>query len=321
MKDPTPVAVTSRSFSRHPVLRSELLERFANVRFNDDGASLSGEVLIEFLRGARKAITALERLDRHIFEALPELEVVSKYGVGLDMIDLEEMERRGVRLGWTAGVNSRSVAELTVAAAIQLLHLTPEAMVLVREGAWRQIVGRQLTGRTVGVIGCGNVGKEVVRLLQPFRCDILVNDIVEYRDFYQAYDIRPVSLELLLKEADVVTLHVPLDDSTRDLLSARRLRSMRRGAILINTARGGLVDEDELRTMLEEQYLAGAAFDVFASEPPKNLNLLTLPNFMATPHIGGSTEEAILGMGRAAIEGLTNARPVAELQGRTACGS
>ncbi len=321
MKDLTPVAVTSRSFSRHPVLRRELLERFADVRFNDDGLSLSGESLIAFLRGAKRAITALEPLDKVVFDALPELEVVSKYGVGLDMIDLDAMEQHGVKLGWSPGVNSLSVAELALAMAIELLHRGPEATALFREGGWRQLVGRQLTGRVVGVIGCGNVGKEFVRLLQPFRCVILVHDLVEYRDFYESHGVRASTLELLLREAEIVSLHLPLDDSTRGMLNAERLRLMRKGSILINTARGGLVDEDELHRLLAEQHLAGAALDVFAAEPPTNRELLALPNVIATPHIGGSTEEAILGMGRAAIEGLTNARPIPELPVRIACRS
>lgn len=314
MKDQTPIAVTSRSFSKHPVLRGELLERFGNVRFNDDGRSLSGDALIEFLRGARKAITALERLDATIFDALPDLEVVSKYGVGLDMIDLAAMARRGMRLGWKAGVNACSVAELTVGAAIGLLHRTPEATALVRAGGWRQIIGRQLTGSTVGIIGCGNVGKQVVRLLQPFLCTILVNDIVEDHEFFDAFAVRAVELTRLLRDSDVVTLHMPLDDSTRGLLTAERLRSMRRGSVLINMARGGLVDETELARLLESGHLGGAAFDVFTLEPPADSPLLHLPNFIATPHIGGSTEEAILAMGRAAIDGLTSARPISEFR-------
>jgi len=314
MKDSTPIAVTSRSFSRHPVLRRELLERFANVRFNDDGLSLSGESLIAFLRGAKRAITALEPLDKRVFDALPELEVVSKYGVGLDMIDLDAMEQHGVKLGWTPGVNSLSVAELALAMAIELLHRGPEATAIIRDGEWRQLVGRQLTGRIVGVIGCGNVGKEFVRLLQPFHCPILVYDLVEYPDFYESHAVRAVTFELLLREAEVVSLHVPLDDSTRGMLNAERLRLMRKGAILINTARGGLVDEEELHRLLVEQHLAGAAFDVFALEPPPNRELLANSNVIATPHIGGSTEEAILGMGRAAIEGLTRARPVGDVR-------
>jgi D-3-phosphoglycerate dehydrogenase len=302
--DPTPIAVASRSFSRHPVLRAELLEHYSNVRFNDAGESLSGSALVRFLSGCTKAITALERLDDSVFQALPELRVVGKYGVGLDMIDLEAMAAHGVRLGWTGGVNRRSVAELVIAAAISLLHRVPEANREVRGGQWRQLVGRQLSSRVVGIVGCGHVGKEVVRLLAPFGCEILAHDIRDFPAFYSAHDVRKVGIEELVTSADVVTLHLPLDESTRGILNATRLRSMRRGAVLLNLARGELVDETVLKELLLSGDLGGAALDVFATEPPSDAELLHIPNFLATPHIGGSTEEAILAMGRAAIKGL-----------------
>src|SRR4030042_6571614 len=313
MKDSTPVAVASRSFPRHPVLRAELLARYANVTFNDTGRSLAGPDLIDFLRGKAKAITALERLDQTVFAALPELKVVSKYGVGLDTIDLEAMARHGVLLGWTGGVNKRSVAELVVASAIFLFHRVPEATREVQGGVWRQLVGKQLSARTIGIVGCGHIGKEVAVLGRAFGCRVLAHDILDFPEFYAAHQVTPVGLEDLLGQSDLVTLPVPLDDSTRNMLSAERLALMKPGAFLINTARGNLLDEAALKARLMDGRLAGAAFDVFATEPPEDRELLTLPNFIATPHIGGSTEDAVLAMGRAAIAGLDRAVPVREV--------
>jgi phosphoglycerate dehydrogenase-like enzyme len=302
------VAVCSRSFSRNPILRAELLSRYTHVTFNETGSQLEGLDLIAFLRGKDKAITSLEHIDDAILSALPELKVIGKYGVGLDMIDLEAMRSHGKHLGWTSGVNRRSAAELTLAFAIVMLR---HVMVSNREilaGNWNQLMGGQLTGRTVGIIGCGNIGKDLVRLLSPFQCPILVNDIREYQEFNAEFDLQPVSKEDLLARADVVTLHLPLDDSTRNILSAERLALMKPTAILINAARGGLVDEVALKAMLMEKHVAAAAFDVFAQEPPQDQELLGLPNFLATPHIGGSAVEAILAMGRAAIDGLEDNR-------------
>ena len=159
---------------------------------------------------------------------------------------------------------------------------------------------------SIGIIGCGEIGKDLVRLLQPFQCTILVNDIREYPEYYTKFNLQTVSKEELLSSADVVTLHVPLDDSTRNMLTCERLSLMRPTAILINAARGGLVDETALKEMLRKKQLAAAAFDVFVQEPPQDRELLELPNFLATPHIGGSAEEAILAMGRASIDGLDN---------------
>ena len=300
------VAVCSRSFSKNPVLRSELLARYQHVTFNDAGNSLEGDSLVEFLSGHSKAIVALEIINESILSKLPELRVISKYGVGLDKIDLAAVQSLGKRLSWTGGVNRRSVSELVVSFAIAMLRHIPAANREVLSGKWNQHVGNYLTGRTVGIIGCGHIGKDVVHLLKPFDCRVLVNDIRNYTDFYEANDIEAVSLETLLGQSDIITLHVPLDDSTRNMLNADRLRLIRPSVVLINTARGGQIDEAELKKMLMDKRLAAAAFDVFAEEPPRDTELLQLPNFLVTPHIGGSAQEAILSMGRAAIDGLDN---------------
>lgn len=303
MKDRTPIAVCSRSFSRHPVLRAEILERFEDVAFNDEGKSLDGDELAEFLRGRRKAITALEPIDDALLSKLPDLELISKVGVGLDMIDRDALERHGVELRFTPGTNRRSVAELVVAFAIALLRQLPQSSAELRGGEWRQIKGRCLTGRTVGIVGFGHVGRDVASLLRAFDCELLVHDV---RDVPAAElaGARQVDLDELLRAAEVVTLHVELNDSTRGMLSRERLELMRDDAVLINTARGGLVDEEALEEELGEGRLAGAAFDVFSQEPPERGGLLELPNFLGTPHVAGSTEEAILAMGRAAIAAL-----------------
>ena len=308
VKERNCIAVASRSFSRHPVLRDALKARYQTITFNDAGRSLAGQDLIEFLRGHDKAITALERLDDAVFGALPELRVVSKYGVGLDMIDLQAMDSAGVKLGWTSGVNRRSVAELTISAAIALLHRVPVARRELLQGHWRQTAGRQLTGRVVGIVGCGHVGKDVAVLARAFGCRVLAHDIRDFPEFYRAHGVEPVDLTTLLRESDVVTIHLPFDDSTRMLIDADRLALMRADAVFINMARGGIVDERTLHGRLRDGQLAGAAIDVFETEPPENSDLLDLQNVIATPHIGGSTEEAILAMGFAAITGLETAR-------------
>ncbi|MHA1600985.1 MAG: phosphoglycerate dehydrogenase [Alphaproteobacteria bacterium] len=310
MKNETPIAVTSRSFSAHPTLRADLLERYSDVLFNDQGVSLSSENLIEFARGRRKLITALERIDDTVLSALPELEVISKYGVGTDTVDMAALARHGVRFGWTGGVNRRSVTELVIAFMISLLRHVPLAQLEIRDGTWKNRKGRQLSDRTVGIIGCGHVGKDLTTILRAFGCQVLAHDILDFPEFYAAHQVEAVGLEDLLRRADIVSLHVPLDESTRNMLNADRLALMKPDALLINAARGGLVDEDALKAMLKDGRLAGAGFDVFAQEPANDLELMRLPNFLATPHLGGSAEEAILAMGRAAIAGLDdNALP------------
>ncbi len=299
------VAVASRSFSAHPVLRAEMQAAYPATTFNDAGASLSGDALIAFLKGHDAAVTALEKIDGAVLDALPDLRVISKYGVGIDMLDLAALKARGIRLGWTGGVNKRSVVELVIAFAICMLRHVPKAHAEVLDGKWRQIKGCEISGKTVGIVGCGRVGKDLAPILKAFGCRMLAHDIRDYADFYAANGIEAASLEDLLRAADVVTLHLPLDATTENLLDASRLDLMKPDAILINAARGGLVDEAHMKAMLMSGRLAAAAFDVFAGEPPTDRELLELPNFFATPHIGGSSEEAILAMGRAAIHGLS----------------
>ena len=302
------VAIASRSFSKHPILRSKVLEIYPDAKFNDKGLSLSGDSLVEFLSGHEKAITALEVIDDSILSKLPNLKVIGKYGVGLDMIDLHAMKDRGVKLGWTGGVNKRSVSELVISFSIYLLHRVAFANAEVRNGEWYQVKGRQLSDCTFGIVGCGHVGKDLVKLLKPFGCNILSHDIIDFKEFYQENNITSVGLDELLQKSDVVTLHLPKNDSTNNILNKDRLQMLRKDAILINLARGGLLDESALKKILSEKNIAGAALDVFSVEPPIDTDFAHLDNVLITPHIGGSTEEAILAMGLAAIDGLENAK-------------
>ena len=298
------VGVASHSFPKHPTLRRELAARYPDVVFNETRRPLAGGDLIRFLRGCEKAITGLEVLDEAVFSALPELRIISKYGVGLDTIDLDAARRHGVIVRSTPGVNHQAVAELTIAFMIALCRRILPLAVDVREGRWPQGGGRQLSSATIGVIGCGHVGKAVTRLCRAFGATVLSHDVVDYEDFYLAHGVRAVPLDALLREADIVTVHVPLDASTRNLIDARALALMKPSSFLVNTARGGIVDEAALAAALAGGRLAGAAADVFATEPPSEPELLRLPTFLGTPHVGASTEEAVLAMGRAAIAGL-----------------
>ncbi|HXA53362.1 MAG TPA: phosphoglycerate dehydrogenase [Solirubrobacteraceae bacterium] len=310
-RDPTPVAVTSRSFSRNEILRAELLVRYERVTFNDEGLSLAGDSLVEFLAGHPLAITALEKIDEDVLSRLPDLRAISKVGVGIDMLDLDAMERHGVRLAWSRGTNARSVSELALAFMLALLRQLPAVARVVREGEWRQVQGQTLSGRKVGIVGFGHVGRDLAQLLGAFSCRVLAHDVVPIGDC--GAGVEEVGLEQLLAESEIVTLHTVLNDETRSLINRERLAAMREGALLINTSRGGLVDGDALYEALCSGRLAGAALDVFTSEPPGDHPLLDLDQVIVTPHIGGSTREAVLAMGRAAIDGLSEAVDVAML--------
>jgi phosphoglycerate dehydrogenase-like enzyme len=302
-------AVLSRSFSRHPQLRQEMTDRYGEVRFNTGDKTLAGADLIAFLTGVRRAIVAMERIDDATLAALPDLEIISKYGVGCDNIDLEACARHGVKVGWTGGVNRLAVAELALSFMIASLRRVGEGLRQVAvDGGWTQLLGRQLTGRTVGVIGFGAVGSEVARLLAPFHCRILANDIRDREDVARVLGVAMTPLDALLSQAEIVTLHVPLTEKTRHMIGAEALARMRPDAIVVNTARGGVIDEAALADALEAGRLAAAAIDVLEKEPPVDRRLIGLRNVIVTPHIGGSSEEAVLAMGRAAMDGLESAK-------------
>ncbi|MFQ5698251.1 MAG: phosphoglycerate dehydrogenase [Myxococcota bacterium] len=304
------VAVTSRSFSRSAVLRSELLERYPRSTFNEAGVRLSGERLRAHLLHHEAAIVGLEEISRSLIESLPELRVISKYGVGLDALDLGAMRDHGLLLGWTPGVNRRAVAELTLALILGSLRQVVRAHRQVVAGTWDSRSGATLTGKTVGIVGLGHVGRELVSLLVPFRCRVLANDLLEFPEFCERHGVEMVPLEELLALSDVVSLHVPITERTRGFIDSKQIGRMRPGAVLVNTARGEVVDEDALSRALESGALSGAAFDVLSEEPPRRSRLLGCENVIITPHIGGSAPEAILEMGRAAIAQLDRARPV-----------
>ena len=298
------IAVCSRSFSQNHTLRGELLKNYVNVKFNDEGVSLGGDELVDFLTGYDGAIVALEVIDEYVLSRLPMLKVIGKYGVGLDKIDLSSMDSHSISLGWTPGVNAQNVAEYTLAMALNLLKGIPLSMELASRCEWRQIKGRQLSSMTYGIVGCGYVGKALVQLIKAFGCKILVHDIKDMSDFCSENGISQVPLDTLVSQSDVLSVHVPKNRSTEGMINKELLSKMKPGSYLINSARGGLVDEIAVAELLDFEHLAGAAFDVLNEEPPLDGNFINHPKVIVTTHIGGSSHEAILAMGRAAIKGL-----------------
>lgn len=303
------IAVAASNFSQNPILREEILAEYKDVWFHDEYELLTGDKMIAFLADADAAITALEPMDAAIFEACPKLKVISKFGVGVNMLNLDDMVRYGVRLGWTGGVNKRAVSELALGYMLCGLRSIPRCDRNMRAGdTWNRIKGQELGDQTVGIIGCGHIGKELVGLLAPFGCRVLVNDILDFPDFYAEHGIEPVALDDLLREADIVTVHTPLNDSTYHLIGKDELALMKSTAILLNTARGGIVDEAALKDALMGGGIGFAGIDVFEKEPAGDAELLNLPNVVSTPHVGGTTVQGNLAMGRAAIAGLKHNR-------------
>ena len=298
------VAVTPPPICNSSVLRGELSKLFPHPLFNDAGRYLTEDELINFSGEADALLIGRDRITDKVLSALPQLKIIAKYGVGLDNIDSEALKKHQVELGWTAGVNRRSVAELTLGFMLGLCHNMFSGGWALKQGQWVKEGGWLLQGKTVGIVGCGNVGKEVVRLLKPFECRVWIHDIVEMSEFCKETGALEKSFEEVLREADIVSLHVPLTDATRRMMNATSLGQMRSTAFLINTSRGSVVDETALKEALMKQTIAGAALDVFSQEPPEDAELLACNSLMVTPHIGGNSLEAVEAMARAAFQHL-----------------
>jgi phosphoglycerate dehydrogenase-like enzyme len=298
------IAVTPPAFCNSKILRDELCKSFPNSTFNEKDRYLSESELIEFLLNSEGAIVGRDPVNENVLQALPRLKIIAKYGVGLDTIDQEAMNRHEVKLGWTPGVNSLSVAELTLCFMIGLCHNTFSKGFALKQNDWQKDGGFQLSGKTVGIIGCGHVGSEVVRLLAPFKCRILVRDIVDKTEFCRQHGATVASLDEVIEQSELLTLHVPLTAQTCNLIDEKVLMRMKSTAFLINTSRGEVVDQDALIVSLTNGSIAGAALDVFNPEPPEDPEFLSLPNLMVTPHLGGNTLEAVQAMGSAPIAHL-----------------
>lgn len=303
------IAVASRSFSQDNFLRNKLSEKYQSVKFNETGASLQGDELISFLKGAEKAIVALEKINESILKHLPDLKAISKYGVGLDNISFDDLYKNNVQLAWQGGVNRRSVAELAMHFILGCVRGSFHSHHEVQKGLWTQFKGQNLTDKTIGILGLGHVGQEIIPFLKPYGVKILAYDLIAKNDYCNSNGIQQTTLENVLKESDVVTIHLPLTSKTKALLNHDQLMLMKKGSFLVNTARGGMVDENALYELLSTGHIRSAAFDVFEKEPPIDQKLFTLDNFYSTAHIGGSSAQSIQLMGLAAIQGLENPKP------------
>jgi D-3-phosphoglycerate dehydrogenase len=255
----------------------------------------AGGVLERELAGAEGLVVrSATRVSEGLLAAAPVLRVVGRAGVGVDNIDVEAATRRGVLVMNTPGGNAVSVAEHTLALLLALARCVPQLSATTHAGHWEKsaAAGVEVRGKTLGLVGLGRVGGEVARRARALEIKVLAHDPYISASVARDAGVELVALDELLRRADFISLHLALGAATERLFNAATIARMKKGARLINTARGELVDEAALAAALRSGHLAGAALDVFAQEPPKNSPLLGLPNVIATPHVAGSTAEA-----------------------------
>jgi len=297
------VTPTSYGITDHH-LKINLQAQVGEVIYNTSGKPLTSAEVANLLQGIDGYIAGLDVIDRSAIEKADRLKVIARYGVGLNNVDLVAAEEKGIRVTYTPGVNSSSVAELALGLLLSLARQIPEASQQIQQGKWPRFSGISLEGKTIGIIGLGAIGKQFARRLAGFDCHILAFDPYADMKFATEHGVTLVQhMDELIKESDFISLHVPLLPETKGMVNAEFLTKMKPGSFLINTSRGDVIVEADLLHALQNGHIKGAGLDTFAVEPPDPNNpLLHLPQVIATPHLGSHTDGATSKMGWLAMQ-------------------
>lgn len=305
-----------------PRLGIDMLENAGfEVVGNESERLLTKQQLKDFVKGADGVLCLiLDKIDEEIMEtAGKQLKIIANFGVGFDNIDLEAAKKRNISVANTpSDLSSRSVAEFTVGLIFDLLKRITEADEFARKGnfgGWKPeiFLGQNLEGKSLGIIGLGRIGCLVAKMAHAFGLRVIYNKRNRDFELEKEYQLEYMSLENLLREADIVSLHVPLTSETHHLIGEKEILLMKDSAFLINTSRGGVVDEAALVEALKKGKLAGVAIDTHEYEPEVNPELCGMPNVILTPHIASSVKEVRDDMARMAavniIEALNDKMP------------
>lgn len=299
------VLITPRSFGKNnPALFARLEDAGLELVRNTTGSVLSETLMMEMLAPCQGVIVGIDPLGPRVLEACPELRAISKYGVGLDNIDLGLCRQMGIRVSRTIGANSNAVADY----AFALMLAVARKLVVIDQAChnrdWSKITSIDVHGRTLGIIGLGAIGKLLARRAIGFEMRVLAHDIEFDREFADRHGIERADVDTIAKEADFISLHAVLTDETRHIIDQRRLSMMKKTAVLINTARGALVDEAALLDALRSGEIYGAGIDAFEREPPEDPDWYRLDNVIMGSHCASSTIGATESMGAMAVDNL-----------------
>lgn len=300
------LAIASPSFCRDEALVSEAGSLARRLVTNSTGERLGEADLIRFLKESRAdaLIIGTDSLTASVLDSAPHLKAIGKYGVGLDRVDLEAIKRKGIFFGYQSGVNKRSVSELTLCFMLGHQRNIFRSITRMQNAEWTKDGGSQLSATTVGIIGFGHIGTDLAEILRPFQCKLLVHDILDKSKEASKFGALQVSYEDVIKNSDILTFHVPGGAATHHMFGEREIKMSKPSALVINTARGSVIDFDATAAAIRERRLGGFASDVFPKEPLLSSHFKVKDGFYFTPHIGGNATEAVLAMGRAAIDGL-----------------
>lgn len=302
------VLVTPRSFGKTDAsVFNRLQDAGLEIVRNETGSILDEKTLGSLLSGCSGVILGVDPLTKSVIENNPQLKVISRYGVGLDNIDLEACRKREITVTRTLGAIENAVADYTFGLIIGVARRICLVDRHCRENDWGKITSLDVFGKTIGIIGLGAIGKMVAIRARGFEMQILAHDPVWDKEFGDKYAIARTSVDEICKKSDFITLHCSLNESTRYLIDAERLAKMKPTAIVINTARGALVNDMALLKSLQEKTIYGAGLDVFDHEPPTDPAWRNLDNVILGSHCASSTREATEKMGHLAVDNLFRA--------------
>ena len=297
------VVVGSRSRSRSKEAM-EILEKNGYIlELNPFDRTMTEDELIERIKGASALVAGSDKVTKRVLEAgSPTLKIVAKQGVGYNTIDIEAAKELGIAVTITPGANSKSVADLTMGLILNAARNISGMDRAIRNKEWYRYTGCELNNKIIGIVGMGHIGGEVAKRAYAFGMKILAYDIYPRQDFIEKYNVTYVSLEKLFKQSDVITLHAPAIKATENMINRDSLNLMKSTAILVNAARGELINEEDLYEALKNKKIGFAALDVYKNEPLKNSKLTDLENIVFTAHAGAYTKSAIIGAGVIASE-------------------
>ncbi len=272
--------------------------------FNELGRPLSEDELIPLLKDCDGYIAGLDFITEKVINSCNNLKIISRYGAGYDRVDIDAARDKGILVSNTPGVNAEAVGELAFSLILSVARKIPYLNASTLNGGWVRSTGVELKGKTMGIIGLGAIGKVVARCAKGFEMNVIAYDPYIDERYCSEHTIRVCSFDEVIRQSDIISLHLPLIDSTKHLINKEAISKMKQGAILINTSRGGIIDEDAAYEALKSNHLGGLGLDAFETEPPTNSPLFELDNVVVTPHTGAHTKEATDNMAKAAIQNL-----------------
>ncbi|MEA4907582.1 MAG: phosphoglycerate dehydrogenase [Anaerolineaceae bacterium] len=294
------IVVAGRAFGRFDPEGPAMLRRAGYELVYLPGKKAVRQELVDYFRDANTVglVASAEPITAEMLDAAVGLKVIAVHGVASRHIDGEAARRRGIVVKAIPGGNAEAVADFTWGLMLAVLRKVHEADQLVRSNAWRPVVGTDLYGKTLAVVGFGAIGKAVARRASGFRMKVMVSDVLPWDGAEEKIRLRGAELDDMLVNADILSLHVPATAGNREMIAENELRRMKSSAVLINVSRGALVNEAALCRALQEGWIAGAGLDVFTKEPlPEDHCLRNAPNCVLTPHVAGHTAEALRFMG------------------------